>query len=174
MVRQKKRQGYLLGHNEAPHISGHSRGRDKNRKMTLITVLWNSLGRGGGIFLTPICESKHSKLLKYGFNLIGCIVFSLLLKANFIWYFLFFFFCCQTLTGTSWLKTNWGMEMFLKIDMQMICLLLRIRNILIEVTVVQVSLFVCITIIGEKKVNTSKICYNVLRTKLSIKISQPF
>lgn len=63
--------------------------------------------------------------------------------------------------------------MFLNIDMQMICLLLRIRNILIEVIVVLVSLLVLITIIGEGKMNAFKLFYNALRTKVSIK-SQPF
>ena len=49
--------------------------------------------------------------------------------------------------------------MFLNIDMQMICLLLRIRNILIEVIVVLVSLLVLITIIGEGKMNASKLFF---------------
>ena len=68
------------------------------------------------------------------------IIFSLyLLKANFIWLFLSLLFCYQVSRGTSWLAINWWVEIILKVDMQMIHLLLKGKNLLIEVIVVWVS-----------------------------------
>ena len=142
MVRQKTARpsfGTLLSIHTFLDILGEE---IHNWKIVLIAALWDSLGGGGALFLSwsvnqNVLVADKTWFLPYSLH--GFIVFSPLLKVNSIWLFFPLLFCYQVPMGTSWLVINWWMEMVLKIDMQMICLLLRVRNLLIEVIVVQVS-----------------------------------
>lgn len=109
-----------------------------NWKIMLIASPWDSLGGGGAFFLSwsvdqNLLVAAETLYLPYWLH---CVVY--IVKSKFHSTFSCLLFYYQVPMGTSLLAIIWLLEMILNIDMQMICLLLRVRNLLIEV-IVQVS-----------------------------------